>query len=853
MKRIAVLLICCFMLTVLNGCELRIPSLTEARDVISAYTYYNKTGELPQNISAVLWNDRQSGGAGILNDHYSEVPQDPPDEILQKALKAYSKSDALKLARHYYETAYPLIESDTKSEYNRLITWKPEFNGKQASRDALDIQKYSSINVALAISCTNAKNFYLAMAASVFALNANSTTAAGNFAAALASYGDDLSLEGAPTSNTRKYYTDAEKIYHFALLLEGKEGNHTNKALPLLVSLGNLYLDSGKTTEAYACFQTALEIDSEYGAAIEGLYNTYMAMKQYQKALDLLMEHSKYPAVLETTAELDEQKPENEAASGSQGTMNSEEAQEASLEKLNTIDAVTTVDFVGNLDDEVSEKINQLLRQVRGKIAYTAPDISMLSQYASLKGISEPMGQVVLQSFGEGIAQLSEDAEKAKEKLNENSPSDETSDEVSEAMGKFNFNTNSDPQARKEIYRTFSKVMPEYSIYTINPYDYANPTDIMVQRYNIEYINLKLSMYNKYMMMVNARVTKNVEEIIDTWRVKEPPLWEQMDDKLATLGSSNDYWEDVLRAHEVHEEYMPIINGIRQVYWNQATSIAVTAYQQKIKKYAEQMYNDCMRHLILISDESIQTALEERLQSILLTNLDFIMTQINNAFSFTMYEEICSCDLEELVAARQARQKKLEQLADEQIKKNIEAKKHFESGILDENSNYYKKIIKPYEVSFSSPFVKGVIGPYKTTMQIKVDLLNGPSLEFGTMENHLRNTTTYNGGIEFGPDVEIAKSEIGVKAYLKLTATQGADGHFAMSDVDVTGGGKLTLKSMFTETEVGMEASAIRGTKSYAGFSLSADELINPELKMAMGYWAPNLKKELWNGEYPIH
>ncbi len=853
MKRVAVLLICCFMLTILNGCELRIPTLTEARDVISAYTYYNKTGELPQNISDVLWNDQQSVTAGILNDHYSEVPQDPPDEILQKALKAYSKSDVLKLARQYYETAYPQIESDTKSEYNRLITWKPEFNGKPAPQDALDIQKYSSINVALAINCTNAKNFYLAMAASVFSLNADNTTAAGNFAAALASYADDLLLDGAPTSNTIKYYADAEKIYHFALLREGDDGNHSSKALPLLVSLGNLYLDSGKTTEAYACFQAALEIDQEYGAAIEGMYNTYMAMRQYQKALELLMKSVKHLAVLETTAKLDEQKPANEVDPGSQGTISSEEAQEASLDKLNTIDAVTSVDFVGDLDTEVNEKINQLLRQVRGKITYTAPDILMLSQYASLKGISEPMGQVVLQSFGEGITQLSEDAEKAKERLNENSPSDEASNEASEAMGKFNLNENSDPLARKKIYETFTKVMPEYSIYAINPYDYANPTDIMVQRYNIEYINLKLSMYNKYMMMVNTRVTKNVEEIIDTWRLKEPPLWKQMDDELSKLGSSNDYWEDIIKAHEIHEAYMPIINGIRQVYWNQATSIVVTAYQQKIKKYAEQMYNDCMKHLILISDESVQTALEERLQSILLTNLDLIMTQINNAFSFTMYEEICSCDLEELVAARQARQKKLEQLAVEQDKKNIEAKKQFESGILDENSDYYKKIIKPYEVTFSSPFVKGVIGPYKTTMQIKVDLMDGPSLEFGVMENHLRNATTYNGGIELGPDVEIAKSKIGVSAYLKLTATQGADGHFVMSDVDVTAGGKVTLKSMFTETEAGMEASAVRGTKTYAGFSVSADELINSELKMAMGYWAPNLKKELWNGEYPLY
>lgn len=190
------------------------------------------------------------------------------------------------MARKYYEMAYPFIEIDTRSEYNRLITWEPEFTGKTPTSEDMEIQENSSVNVALALSCTNAKNFYLAMATSVFALNPEDTVAAGNFAAALASYADDLQQEGSPAAQTKQYYNDAIKIYHYALTLDGVTGNYSKRALPLLVSLGNLYLDNGKFNEAYACFQAALEIDEEYSAATEGLYNTYMALKQHKKPLN---------------------------------------------------------------------------------------------------------------------------------------------------------------------------------------------------------------------------------------------------------------------------------------------------------------------------------------------------------------------------------------------------------------------------------------------------------------------------------------------------------------------------------------------------------------------------------------
>jgi hypothetical protein len=75
---------------------------------------------------------------------------------------------------------------------------------------------------------------------------------------------------------------------------------------------------------------------------------------------------------------------------------------------------------------------------------------------------------------------------------------------------------------------------------------------------------------------------------------------------------------------------------------------------------------------------------------------------------------------------------------------------------------------------------------------------------------------------------------------------------FSADEVDIIGGGSASLSTSFASATVGMEASAVRGTKSYAGFAVTADSGLNAEFKAAMGDWSPNLTKELWNGEYPL-
>ncbi len=716
----------------------------------------------------------------------------------------------------------------------------------------LKVQRENSVNVAMALSYTSAKNFYLAMAVSVFSLDSKNAIAAGNFAAATAAYADDLELDGENPTGLQKYYSDAESIYQYALMLAGQEGkkaqesDYTRDALPLLVSLGNLYLDGNKLNEAYACFQTALELEEEYSPATEGLFNTYMAMKQYQKALDLLADSMNYPAFAsgaKKTAEksqADSEKPHVNTPSIE------EEVLELKLDSFNTIDSVSAADFIEEIDAEAKQKLDNLIKEVEQQMKYTSPDITIISQYGSLKAISQPLGESAIEAFDAGLSQLYDDLYELESKIEAREPSDEAFDRAEAQMEKFVLRQNADSDTRHGYFKGLAILQPEYAIFAINPYDYANPMDILVQRQNISSFQIKFSNYVTYCTVVNQRVIKNIEEIIDQCNEKIPPLWEEMDDKISDIDPDDP--QRLIKVHNYHESYYPKINGMMQVYWNQATSITITAYQQKIKKYAEQMYNDCMKHLILVSDDNIRQMLEERLQRELLNTLSIIFDSISQSFSFVHYEEDCHCDIGALEKLREKLENEREKLANEQIKRNMDAKKIFESGVLDENSEYYKKCIKPYEVTLNTPFVKGVIGPYKTKFKLDLDFVN-----FESSENHIRNTTTYNGGVEIGKDAAVGPAKIGAKAYVKFTAVKGADGGFAMEDIDVTGGGKATLEAGFVSAEAGMEASAVRGTRSYAGFSATADNFLDDELKKAMGTWAPKLKKELWKGDYPLY
>lgn len=830
MKKTALFLVLCILFSFLSACTFNIPSISEAKQVIDAYLYYNQTGKVPPNIGDII------GITGNSSSSLQEIINETPEEILADTLKETQSFNILSLAEQYYNLTYPEIEADTKEEYLRLVTWKPDFSGKKGE---IGLQKHNSANVALALSYTSAKNFYLSMAAAVLSINPDDITALGNFAAALAAYADDSIEENTPGVNASKFYEDAEKVYHYALLL-ADDMQYKNETLPILVSLGNLYLDSSKFKEAYGCFQAAREIGSEYYPAVEGLYNTYMALKEHKKALDLIAETAKFPAFFSAYRKVSEKNKEDEKKPGVSESNTDEFKLKQACDSLNTIDAISVADYLGEFDEEARDKLNNLIKQVQGRMVYKAPDITLITQYGTLEAISKPLGQSALDAYAYGLDHMKDNMNDLLDKILSREPSEEALNKLSVLT--MQAKKSNDYDSYKAFFEGMSAIYPEFSVYTINPFEYENPVDIVVQRFNISMFTRKHTTYNGYLGTVNAKVIKEVEEIIDRCNERVDELWEAMNLHLSKLPLDASQAE----IHVVHAKYYPDLNAAQKVGWFQATQAAVMTYQQKIKPYAEKMYNDCMKHVILISDDEIRQQIEDKLQLSLFSSLVPMLEAVYKAHSFTIPIGDCDCNIEAIIAQKKKEQEERDKLANEQIKRNMEAKKRFERGELDENSSYYQKIIKPYEVKINTPFVQGVVGPYKSGFKVKIDIPGVPPvLEFGKMENHIRNTTSYNGGIEVksGP----------MKAFLKFSATQDSNGNFSANDVDILGGGELSFSKACSKITAGMEASALRGTKSYVNYEFTGEDFLNAEIKNYLGFWESKLKKKVWKGEYPMH
>jgi hypothetical protein len=263
-----------------------------------------------------------------------------------------------------------------------------------------------------------------------------------------------------------------------------------------------------------------------------------------------------------------------------------------------------------------------------------------------------------------------------------------------------------------------------------------------------------------------------------------------------------------------------------------------------------------MKNVILISDKEIQEKLEDRVIALALTSISMSLNDAYEAFYFkgTGYFEVaeCGCDEGAMKAAFEARRKLEAKLANEQIKKNMEAKKKFESGELDENSEYYKKIIRPYEVHIKTPFVTGVIGPYKSGWTVNIGHDKLGSVDFSKMQQHIRNTTTYDGGIE----VKVISAEAGgfgaeVSITGRCNVTSGPEKSFSVSDMDFTGGAKADLSAPgLVNATTGFSISSVRGSKLYGNIGFSGDSLLDEDLKMALGNWKPDLVLNVWEGEY---
>lgn len=188
-----------------------------------------------------------------------------------------NKMAILEIAERYYQKTIDGVEE--KAEFSRVINFTPDFSG--GGTDPKKAENLS-IDAASLIAFTDAKNMYTAFAAAVFTLDPDSAVTANNLAAAIASYNDRLLESG---DAAEEIYQDAASVWLYSLEQSEKEGELTSESLSILVSLGNLYLDTNQFKQAFAAFSEAYQFDKNYSGARIGLMNYYLAKGDLENAL----------------------------------------------------------------------------------------------------------------------------------------------------------------------------------------------------------------------------------------------------------------------------------------------------------------------------------------------------------------------------------------------------------------------------------------------------------------------------------------------------------------------------------------------------------------------------------------
>lgn len=814
----------------------------------------------------------------------------------------------LVLAHRYYDLAVPQMENDLRAEFARLINWPVTFDG--ARPDAAHASQLTN-EIAVAVSFSDAKNFYLASAAAAFALNPANSTGAGNFATAILTYGEDTleAMLPSPEKNRQlqSYRDDAVAIFRYALSLNftAKFANEAN-ALPLLINLGNVYIDLAQPEKARVAFQEALRLSPRSPPAHEGMAAYYLATGRKDLAAKEIQRPACFPSSRRKAAEAGEKAKEETAPTAQDG--DSEEQLAAKIAQLQKIEPPTMADFIEELDQSGANKLRFFVRQLAIEATYHAPDLHDLWQYGSLEAFSRPEARAVFEEWA---------AKWGKRKLGSLAARNASNQvDVLKSLGvKLDFGVDLEDvarnpekyedvdfdvkvsglenldamlpqlealekQANRELPTTKMNAVMQVdrlmkggmSIYALDPGDYANPSDVFIQKFNMLELNKKLLAYQRYL----RKVTEDLRRVLENARKSAPQELRRIEDTMARTMrqieklADEEHWSDektLLERHHVHGSYFPQLNQVAGAAWLQSTGYANAVYREKLKPNLEAMFNDCFRHVMLISDPEIRTRKETELSAALSGFVALSLTCVSQAYDTGEYLDSwdCDCTIEALAQAREREQEAYDQATEQARQKNKLAIKDFNEGAIPETSGLYKKL-DTYSSSFSSPFVDAKWGIVKSSLKFKVggkDKAHGAKAETSVEVawDHMRNKTTVTAGLEAAQKVEFADGRIGVegKVWTKAVVTMDSDS-LAAQDWDVAAGANLTGSVGTGSTAAG--SANLQGTVAYEtsvmrGNTLSAEVAVvgaatiigKDDAKEGYGVSLPK-KLTLWSGKY---
>ncbi len=726
------------------------------------------------------------------------------------------------------------------SDYSAIVNWVPRFDGSAPNRP-----RAKELSIAVALATNNFPRPYhnIALATAVFALDHTSPSAAGNMGAAILSAGEMICEKNPSPGALAPYRHNAESAFLYAIKHSMKEDLWGEASLVPVINLGNLCIDMGRLEEARSLFMVARKIKPESWDAALGLASYFLALNNRDKALAILEDDNldrplatglpiKKTKSLEKSEEYSDLPPEAP-----------EEKFEKGIEIMAAEPVMTSADFITQLDQSERNKMRYFIEHLPPAGSYQVPSINKLTQYSTLKVISGPQGVSALKDFSEmlSVFSLKSFASTSNQQLdwltdmglkidpgvdmddvarNPQKYMDKDLDPNVKVTGKEEFiakmqQMKMDANRAKLDLATGNtastvaiagKLDPINIILQMNPDDYADPMNIIMQKMNYTVYNRKNHLYAGYLHSLNKRTYDQVTEIIAQCNRKMEELIKVRDAQQEEFEKRRDAAEKeamesgnsfrdaewALIGHALHVRFFNAANQIQETGFGSATNVVSTTYMKRFKPNAEAYYYDVIRHIALISDPDVRSKEEADMRNSIYQAVTWYLNTVLTAHgSFTYHDESdCGCNMEELVAAREAEDEAMAEEENARIARNKQAKAVFDSGEIPESSQLFKKL-DSYVDEYQLGLIKVRASCARTTVEVNTDWLqkafNLPaSFSYKSTTSEFTGATTRDAGVSIGVKKDVGEGE--VNANVNLSVSVSSDGNGVVKDYSVTAG-----------------------------------------------------------------
>jgi hypothetical protein len=873
--------------------------------------------------------EQRAAALSMVNAELNRMPYTLPQKE-----NAPSKSDILKLAASRNASARKSFGPDDLWAYSKVVIWAPRFDG--SSPDAKKAKELS-LPVSSVTNYFNKPQLMIALAAAVFSLDPQSTPAANNFASAIVTAGERLFPNKTQVKELASYRTDAESCFLYAMANSMKGDAWTDESLTSILNLGNLYIDMSKLEEARSLFQLARKQSPFSWDAALGMAAYFHAVNKPDKAVAILEDDNldkpqtlmiakKHEKALEKNDEVPIDSPE--------------QVYEDRIDSVNAEPIATAADFMSQIDQSERNKMRYFVENLPVKGSFTAPPINKLTQYASLKAISAPRGISALKDFMQmlqiysmsSFAAASDEQLKMLSRLGLNVNPGIDLNDVAKNPQKY-ANSKTRPKAKMDKQELMANLEnlkkqatagkldlatgktasslamaaqfdPLFGIAQLDPQNYADPMNIIIQKHNFAVLNRKTNLYNGYLYKVNNQTRQAFNEIVANYQRKITEaekvkaaalevLEKRQAEAEASGTSTNMKAEWALRKHNVHVQYFNTCNAAAESAFGSATNSASVAYVQKIKPKAEAYYYDVIRQVGLISDPEVRDRKDAELHRAIYSALVSALNTVGAAHGSFKYhpEWECGCDVGNLLREREQEQAAQKDEENARIMRNKAAKLVFDSGEIPESSPLWKKL-DSFGSKVDLGFISWKITCARTVVNFSftVPLVPGSPKIFASQE-----VSEFTGAGKYDQGIKVSlKAGEGVGAYISLSSSVTTSGEGVVKDYSVTAatglsvsgkgttamvGGQMTFgpngvrdsdfsagiskdfsNEMGGEGNVSFEASTKRGCSLSGNASQTlegAKKFIDDAKTKAIGKDAAKLiftddflQKELWSGKY---